>query len=109
MKKDNIYVDNDVFQFRIQFDNDLFNKEITVYTKPFPKFILGELSEKEWYKEYNKQEELVQERFFTQEKINELKQEFIKKIQECDNPFYIYCSDRDGGYNVTEDQLFKLD
>ena len=50
------YVDNDVFQFRIQVDNDLFGKEITVYTKPFHKFILGELSEKEWYKEYNKQE-----------------------------------------------------
>lgn len=40
------YVDNDVFQFRIQVDNDLFGKEITVYTKPFHKFILGELSEK---------------------------------------------------------------
>jgi hypothetical protein len=102
------YVDNDVFQFRIQVDNDLFSKEITVYTKPFHKFILGELSEKEWYKEYNKQEELVQKKFFTQEKINELKQELIKQIQECDNPFYIFCLDRDSGYNVTEDKLFDL-
>ena len=107
MKKE--FVDNDVFKFRIQIDNDLFNKEITVYTKLFPEFILGELNEKEWYKEYNKQEELVQEKFFTQEKINELKQEFIKKIQECKNPFNIYCVDRDGGYNVTEDQIFSLD
>lgn len=53
------YVDNDVFQFRIQVDNDLFGKEITVYTKPFPKFILGKLSEEAWYKETNAQEELV--------------------------------------------------
>lgn len=103
------YVDNDVFQFRIQIDNDLINKEITVYTKPFPEFILGELSEKEWYKKYNKQEKLVQEKFFTQEKINELKQELIKRIQECKNPFNICCVDRDSGYNVTEDQLFNLD
>lgn len=104
------YVDNDVFQFRIQVDNDLFGKEITVYTKPFPKLILEdlELSGKEWHKEYNKQEEIVQEKFFTQEKINELKQELIKKIQECDNPFYIFCSDRDSGYNVTENELFDL-
>lgn len=103
------YVDNDVFQFRVQVDNDLFGKEITVYTEPFHKFILGELSEKEWYKEYNKQEELVQKKFFTKEKINELKQELIKKIQECDNPFYIFCLDRDSGYNVTEEQLFNLE
>lgn len=103
------YVDNDVFQFRIQVDNDLFGKEITVYTKPFHKFILGELSEKEWYKEYNKQEELVQEKYFTQQKIDELKLKLIQKIQECKNPFNICCVDRDGGYNVTEDQLFNLD
>ena len=102
------YVDNDVFQFKIQVDNDLFGKEITVYTKPFHKFILGELSEKEWLKEYRKQEELVQKKFFTQEKINELKQELIKKIQECDNPFDIFCSYRDGGYSVTEDELFDV-
>ena len=63
------YVDNDVFQFRIQVDNDLFSKEITVYTKPFHKFILGELSEKEWYKEYNKQEELVQKSFSLKKKL----------------------------------------
>lgn len=103
------YVDNDVFQFRIQVDNDLFGEEITVYTKPFPKFILGELSEKEWYKEYYKQEELVQEKYFTQEKIDKLKLKLIQNIQECKNPFYITCIDRDGGYNVTEDQIFNLD
>ena len=42
-------------------------------------------------------------------RIYSKKQELIKKIQECDNPFYIFCSDRDGGYNVTEDKLFNLD
>ena len=101
------FVDNDVFQFRIQVDNDLFNKEITVYTKPFPDIIFRD--DLDFIEEMNRQENLVQEKYFTQEKIDELKLKLIQKIQECKNPFYICCVDRDGGYNVTEDQIFSLD
>jgi len=104
------YVDNDVFQFRIQVDKDLFGKEITVYTKPFPDFPLGEYkSEEQVQKFYDDQEDLVQEKYFTPERIQELKDYFCKLIQEDENPFYICCVDKDGGYNVTEDQLYNLD
>jgi len=111
IEKENKYVDNDVFQFRITLKDEFKNDEITVYTKPFHDLpLLGkETTEEDWYKEYNKQEDLVQEKYFTQQKIDELKLKLIQKIQECKNPFNIYCVDRDGGYNVTEDQLFSLD
>ena len=104
------YVDNDVFQFRIQVDKDLFGKEITVYTKPFPDFPLGEYkSEEQVQKFYNDQEDLVQKKYFTKERIQELKDYFCKLIQEDENPFYICCVDKDDGYLVTEKELFNVD
>jgi len=105
------YVDNDVFRFGISLKSELKLDDITVYTKPFPDLpLLGkEATEEDWYKEYDKQEEFVQEKYFTQQKIDELKLKLIQKIQECKNPFNICCVDRDGGYNVTEDQLFNLE
>ena len=105
------YVDNDVFKFRIHLDDKFCADELTVYTKPFPDLPdLGSIgSEEDWYKEYNKQEEIVKNKYFTQQKIDELKLKLIQKIQECKNPFKISCVDRDGGYNITEDQLFNLD
>ena len=73
----------------------------------FPDLIF--INEDDFEKECQRQENLVQERYFTQQKIDELKLKFIQKIQECKNPFNIYCVDRDGGYNITEEQLFNLD
>ena len=105
------YVDNDVFRFRISLKSELELDDITVYTKPFPDIsdLISPESEQIWYDKYNEQEDLVQEKYFTQQKIDELKLNLIQKIQECKNPFKISCVDRDGGYNVTEDQLFNLD
>ena len=104
------YVDNDVFKFRISLKSEFEDKDITIYTKPFPDFPIGEYkSDEQLQKFYDDQEDLVQEKYFTQQKIDELKLKLIQKIQECKNPFNICCVDRDGGYNVTEDQLFNLD
>ena len=104
------YVDNDVFRFRISLKSELELDDITIYTKPFPDFPIGEYkSEKQVQNFYDDQEDLVQKKYFTQQKINDLKLKLIQKIQECKNPFNICCVDRDGGYNVTEDQLFNLD
>ena len=104
------YVDNDVFKFRISLKWDLCDEDITIYTKPFPHFPLGEYkSEEQVQNFYDAQDDLVQERYFNQRKIDELKLKFIQRIQECKNPFNICCVDKDGGYNVTEDQLFNLD
>lgn len=101
------YVDNDVFRYRISLKSDFINENITVYTKPFPDPIF--INEDDFEKKCQRQEDLVQEKFFTQQKIDELKLKFIQRIQECENPFNICCVDRDAGYNVTEDQLFNLD
>ena len=107
---DKKYVPNDVFKFRISLNWDLDDEEITVYTKPFPEHSYAEFkSDEQWQKMYDDEEDLVQERYFTQEKIDELKQIFIKKIQESKNPFNISCVDRDGGYNVTEEELFDIE
>ena len=104
------YVDNDVFKYRVSLKSDFIDEDITIYTKPFPDFPLGEYkSAEQVQKFYDDQEDLVQEKYFTQQKIDELKLKLIQKIQECKNPFYIACVDSDGGYNVTEDQLFNLD
>ena len=109
MEKTN-YVDNDVFKFRITLKREFDEEDITIYTKPFPNFpVCGYKSEEHVQSFYDGQEDLVQEKYFTQQKIDELKLKFIQKIQECKNPFYICCVDKDGGYNVTEKDLFSLD
>ena len=103
------YVDNDVFKYRVSLISDFTDEDITIYTKPFPDYPLDIKSDEQVQKFYDAQEDLVQERYFTQQKIDELKLKLIQKIQECKNPFYICCVDRDGGYNLTEDQLFDLE
>lgn len=104
------FVDNDVFKFRISLNRDFTDEEITIYTKPFSDFHIDEYkSEEQVQKIYDAQEDLVQEKYFTQKKIDELKLKLIQKIQECKNPFYICCVDRDSGYNVTKEQLFNID
>ena len=102
------YVDNDVFRFRLQLKEEFIADEITIYTKPLPELDPIELKENLW-EEYDKQDELVKDKYFTQKRIDEYKLKLIQKIQECKNPFDISCTDRDGGYNVTEDQLFSLE
>lgn len=110
MKTDKKYVPNDVFKFNVSLGWDFKDKDIVVYTKPFPDLPRGERkSPEEIQKFYDSQEEIVQKKYFTQEKIDELKQIFIQQILESDNPFDICCVDRDGGWNVTEDQLLNIE
>jgi len=94
------FVDNDVFTFRVFLNGDLDNIRIPVYTPPFPQVDNAE--------KLYEQEDIVREAYFTPERINELKQMFIRRITENENPFRIECIDRDGGYNVTEDMLFTI-
>ena len=87
--KDDAVVPNDAYTFSITLADEL-RKEITVFTPPMDE----------------NQEELVQEQYFTQERIDELKEQIIKQIRESKNPFDIYCTDVDGNYRVTKGQLF---
>lgn len=102
------YVDNYVFKYSVHLKNDSLYE--IVYTKPFSKPQIGIKSSTEQQElDDDYEENLVLEKYFTKEKIEELKQKFIKEIQESENPFNIYCVDVDGGYNVTEEELFNLD
>lgn len=99
------YVDNDVFVFDCELKWDLSRiNGITIYTKPFPSNGFVATNE-----ELDAAEEIITKKYFTQERINKLKQELIQKIQECENPFEICCVDMDEGYNVTEDMLFDVE
>ena len=101
------FVDNDVWKFRLYLKESVSLPEIIVYTKPFPN---------PWDKDYDERtalsleekEDLVQEKYFTKEKIDELKQQLVDKIMSEENPFDISCVDVDGGYLVTEKELFKI-
>lgn len=102
---DNNYVPNEVFKFRVAFEG---SKEITVYVKPFPEDL--SFANDFWcYWEMERRTNLVQSKYFTKERIEKLKEEFIKKIRESENPFNISCVDTDSGYRVTEEQLFDLE
>lgn len=102
MKK---FVDNDVFVFDCELKWDLSRiNGITIYTKPFPSDGFCYTDE-----ELYAAEETVKKKYFTKERIDELKRQLIQKIQECENPFEICCVDMDGGYNVTEDELFDVE
>ena len=107
IEEENKYVDNDVFRFRVSLKRGFEELEFPIYTKPFPKDNI--LSDDECDKKNRREEELVKEKYFTQQCIDELKFKLIQKIQESKNPFNIYCVDRDGGYNVTKKQLFNLE
>jgi hypothetical protein len=62
------YVPNDVFVFRISLKREFEDKDITIYTKPFPDFPVGEYkSDEQVQKFYDDQENLVQEKYFTQQ------------------------------------------
>ena len=107
------YVDNDVWKYRIELNWDINSIERTIYTKPFPDYYELPIYKRMKYqtseKYFDEQEEIVKEKYFTKKRIEELKKIFIKQIQESENPFNICCVDMDGGYNITEDELFNLD
>lgn len=103
------FVDNDVWKYSISLKDEMSLDDITVYTNPFPE---------PWDKNYDSakhtlsledKKNLVQEKYFTKEKIAELKQKLVEKIMSEENPFDISCVDVDGGYLVTEEELFKIE
>lgn len=94
------YVPNEVYKFRCALKYDLCNVDETVYIKPHLEH-LEDLP-------LNECEDLVMEKYFTQDKIDVLKDKLIKMIKKSKNPFNIHCVDVDGDYNVTEDELFNL-
>ena len=98
MAKKKKEVPNEVFIYDLYLKQDFCVTRKTVYTKPF-----------EGNKPLGDRNGKVIGSYFTKERIKELKQELIQKIKYCDNPFIISLADHDGGYNVSEEQLFNVE
>jgi hypothetical protein len=89
-------VDNDVYKFRLYPKVDYL--EVSVYTRPDA--IPSTLDK----------EKVVKNRYFTEERLEGLKAELIRQISElpAKELFAILCVDLDGGYNITEEQIFEI-
>lgn len=97
------FVDNDVYKFRLSMHLD--EPDIIVCTKPLkPRFWFDD-----WEEKCNELEKLVQEKYFTKERVEEIKKDICKKIMSGEIPIDITLHDTDSGYNVTEDMLFDLE
>lgn len=108
MSNEKKFVDNDVFEFSIYLKDEFARDTEVVYTKPFENNEIITDEELAW-DALKKRKKYVQDKYFTKEKIAELKKKLIDKIMDSKNPFDISCTDYDGGYNVTEDELFDLE
>lgn len=91
----------DVYKFNIVPDADICTMSERVYVKPFD--IPGSDET-----HIDPREEIVKRKYFTKERIDKLKQELIKRIQECDNPFTIYCSDFDAYAVSTDNEIIEV-
>lgn len=91
----------DVYKFNIVPDADICTMYERVYVKPFD--IPGSDET-----HIDPREEIVKRKYFTKERIDELKQELIKRIQECNNPFTIYCSDFDAYAVSTDNEIIEV-
>ena len=93
------------FKYRISFDPNLFYESENV--------CISLLDHKKIIDENNKQNEVEMDienilgnKYFTQDKIDEYKEKLIKVIKETKNPFNIYCVDYDC-YDVEDEKIFK--
>lgn len=91
----------DVYKFNIVPDTNICTMSERVYVKPFD--IPGSDET-----HIDPREEIVKRKYFTKERIDKLKQELIRRIQECNNPFTIYCSDFDSYSVSTDNEIIEL-
>lgn len=59
------------------------------------------------HKRRDDDEEFVQKAYFTQAKIEEMKNKLIDKIRKSKNPFYMFCAETDT-FDVEEDKIFEI-
>ena len=93
-------VDAAAFTFGVVPKDSVIRQYVTVHVKPFEE----RLDDDGWS---DPREQIVQKAYFTPERIEELKRELIRRIEESDNPFCIWCSDSDS-YEVDKNQIFRL-
>lgn len=98
MAKKKKEVPNEVFIYDLYLKQDFCVTRKSVYTKPFKK-----------HRSLGYRNGIVIGSYFTKEKIEEMKQELIQKIKDCDDPFVYQLADHDGNYNVSEEELFIIE
>ena len=98
MAKTKKQVPNEGFTYDLYLKPDFLDSRKTVYTKPFE-------TDKSLGYRWGK----VVDRYFTKERIEELKQALIQKIKDCDNPFIIAFADHNRDCNVSEEELFNVE
>lgn len=103
MAKKKKQVQNEGFTYDIYLNPDLWVSRRTVYTKPFSTKPL----KRDDYLNYCSKKVIGS--YFTKEKIEELKQELIQKIKDCDNPFSMTFVDHNRDCNVSEEELFNVE
>lgn len=84
-----------IFKFHVYIDEPL---EVFVYTNEDPFKDVDNLYEGE---------DKIHEKYFTQERIDELKRKMCEWIMSQDNPFQISCADYDGDYYVDDSELLE--
>lgn len=84
-----------IFKFHVYIDEPL---EVFVYTNNDHFKDVDNLYEGE---------DKIREKYFTQERIDELKRKMCERIMSQDNPFQISCADYDGDYYVDESELLE--
>ena len=100
------YVDAEKHEFSIDlFPFEMTNLRIPVYVKPL-EYTIEEFKEK-GDKLFDDWDNKVKEKYFTKERIDELKELFIKRIRETENPFHIAEVDGDR-FDVPEELIFNL-
>ena len=89
-------IDNDVYKYRLYPKVEYL--EVSVYTRPD---VIPHALDKE---------EVVKKKYFTEQRLEDLKADLIRKISDmpAKELFDISCADLDGGYNITEEQIFEI-
>jgi DNA segregation ATPase FtsK/SpoIIIE-like protein len=97
-----------VFEYSVRLRDDFVSDEHIYTNIDFVKNIKQKYPEitDEW-QQMALVEDGIQSIYFTKEKIDQLKEELCRRIMEDPNPFYINCTDWDGGYEVDESQLLE--
>ena len=74
------YVPNEVFVYSVWFEHHI---RIPIYVKPFPEDY--SLTDEQMDRQMHEHEDLIQSKYFTKERIEQLKEEFIKKLKYLNN------------------------
>lgn len=91
-----------VFTFSVYLSNNVI--EVPIYSNID---FLGNVKYANAESTLNNAEEFVKQKYFTKERIEELKRKMCEQIMSCDNPFDISCLDYDGDYVVEESDLLE--